>query len=214
MGCNDCPAPSSMTAISEVDCGVDFKQIQRLAFQRVGDTFDATAATPTDIKTLSAWQAKIAAVDSTKIVLTPFIGGDPVITPGTAITNGGGDNSTLNGAEELNGSNPSVFTAVFKSLPAKTIRELKALSCEGVNKLVVYFVAQGGRIIASEVTAGTPDVYTGMPVEGQVFISDRGNNGFGTKDTVAIQFSMTSGWSDTAEPVTPSFSALTDLLTA
>lgn len=211
MGCNDCPAPSSMTAIAEVDCGVDFKQIQRLAFQRVGDTFDATATTPTDIKALSSWQAKIAATDSTKIVLTPFIGGDPVIAAGAPITNGGGDNSTLNGVEELNGANPSVFTAVFKSLPAKTIRELKALSCE--KRLVVYLILQGGRIAGSEVTAGTPDVYTGIPVEGQVFVSDRNNNGFGTKDTVSIQFSMPEGWSDTAEVLTPNFSALVDLVT-
>ncbi len=208
--CN-CPASENLTSIAEVTCGIDFKQIQKLGFQRVGDSFDTTATAPTDIKVLSDWQTKIIATDNTKIVLTPFIGGDPVIAAGDAITDGGGDNSTLNGVEELNGSNPSVFTAVFKSLPAATIRELKALSCE--KNLVVYFITQGGKIVASEVTPGVPDVYTGIPVSGQIFVSDRNNNGFGTKDTISIQFSLPSGWSDTAEVITTNFAPLVDLVT-
>jgi hypothetical protein len=40
----------------------------------------------------------------TKIVLTPMIGGDAVIQAGEAITTGG-DNSTLNGVEEVEGVN-------------------------------------------------------------------------------------------------------------
>lgn len=214
MVCNDCPEASSLSAITEVSCGVDFKQIQRLAFQRVGNKFDkVTQTSPNDIKALSSWTTFLSASDSTKVVLTPFIGGNPVITPGTAITNGGGDNSTLNGTEELNGSNPSVFTAEFKSLPAQTIRELSKLSCEGTNKLMVYFILQGNRIAASEVSAGTPEIYTGVQIEGQVFISDRGNAGFGSKDIVTIQFSLSSGWSHTAEALTPDFNALTELVT-
>ena len=70
------------------------KQIQRLAFQRLGSQFDSAS---NGILTLAAWQAFMTASDNTKIVVTPLIGADPVIEAGEAIKNGGGDNSTLNG---------------------------------------------------------------------------------------------------------------------
>lgn len=209
MDCN-CPEPTTLTAIVAELCGVDLKQIQRLGFQRVGDVFDVGGLpTPFDIKELSAWQAKMTAVDSTKIVVTPLIGGDPIVEAGEAITNGGGDNSTLNGVEEIEGTNPSVFSCLFKSLSSKVEREIKALTCE--KSLVVYFFLQGGAIAALEVTPGTPDVYEGIPVSGQPFLSDRNVAGFGTKDTFNFRFSLPAGYSDKLVKIQPNFNPLTEL---
>lgn len=202
MDCN-CPALSALVAIVAENCGVDLKQIQRLGFQRAGDTFDGTALT--DIMDLSSWQTKIAAVDSTKIVLTPMISGDAIIEAGEAITNGGGDNSTLNGAEEIQGTNPSAFSCVFRSLSSTVEKQLKALICE--RNLVVYLFVQGGRIAVVKVAT---DIYKGFPIQ-SVFVSDRNNAGYGTLDSVSMRFSLAEGWSNDLVIVKPDFNPFTDI---
>lgn len=207
MDCN-CPAPTSLTTITTENCGVDLKQIQRLAFQRVGTGFDITGDT-TDIKLLADWQALMAAADDTKIVVTPLIGGDPIIEAGEAITTGGGDNSTLNGVEEVEGANPSDFSCIFKSLSSTVEKQMKALNCE--KNLVVYLFLQGGRIAAKEITVD--DKWDGFDVT-SVFTSDRNNAGFGTKDTVNHSFALTEGWSDDLVIIDSTeldFNPLTDL---
>lgn len=205
MDCN-CPAPTSLTEIVAELCGVDLKQIQKLAFQRTGDLFDNAGTPVTDILELSTWQAKMAATDDTKIVVTPLIGGDPTIDAGDAITTGGGDNSTLNGVEEVEGVNPATFSCIFKSLSSATEKALKALICE--KNLVVYFFLQGGRIAAKQITVDQS--YEGFQIS-SLFVSDRNNAGFGTKDTVDLSFSLTAGYSDDLVILKPNFNPLTEL---
>lgn len=202
MDCN-CPAPEALTEIGLITCAVNMNQIQRLAFQRIGDTFDGTT---TDILELADWQSKMTAADSTKIVVTPLIGGDPVIEAGEAITNGGGDNSTLNGAEEIEGVNPSSFSCTFKSLSSEVEKAMKALMCEP--NLRVYFFLQGGKIACVDIAA--PE-YEGFLLSGQPFVSDRNNAGYGTKDTVTMSFSLAEGWSNDLAIIEPNFNPLTDL---
>lgn len=207
MDCN-CPAPTALTPITTENCGVDLKQIQRLAFQRVGTGFDITGDT-TDIRLLADWQAFIAAADDTKIVVTPLIGGDPIIEAGEKITTGGNDNSTLNGAEEVEGAGPSEFSCIFKSLSAKVEKEMKALNCE--KNLVVYLFLQGGRLACVEITSD--DKWDGFDIS-SIFTSDRNNAGYGTKDTVSHSFNLTEGWSDDLlilDSTDLNFNPLTDL---
>jgi len=206
MDCN-CPESSALTDIVAENCVVNFGQIQKNAFQRAGDEFDvAGTPTPSDITLLSVWQAKTTAVDGEKIVITPFIGGDPVIEAGEAITVGGGDNSTLNGVVEVQGVNPSSFSCVFKGLSSKVESDMKKLICE--KNLVVYFFLQGGKIAAKNTGTGK---YQGFPIQ-SMFVSDRNNAGFGTSDTVTMTFSLAEGWSNDAEIITPAFNPLIDLV--
>ena len=185
MDCN-CPTPTSLTEIIAAACGVNLKQIQRLAFQRLGTQFVSATS---DISTLASWQALMTATDGTKMVVTPLIGADPIIDAGEAIKNGGGDNSTLNGVEEIDGVNPAAFSCIYKSLPSETEKSMKALICEG-QSLVVYFILQGGKIAAKQITVD--DVYEGFRIYAP-FVSDRSNAGFGTKDTVTMDFSIEEG---------------------
>lgn len=204
MDCN-CPAPTALTEMVAENCGVDLKQIQRVALQRIGNVFDTSATTPTDPTLLADWQALMVAVDDTKIVVTPLIGGEPTIEAGDAITNGGGDNSTLNGVEEVEGVNPSLFSAIFKSLSPENEKALKALMCE--KQLNVYFFLQGGRIAMKTITA---DQTTGF-VSRSIFISDRNNAGYGSKDTHSFRFNLVEGWSEDLIIIDPTFDPLTDL---
>jgi len=206
MDCN-CPQASALTDIVAEECAVNLNQIQKVAVQRAGFMFDvAGTPTPTSILLLSVWQALLAETDNSKVVLTPLIGGDPVIEAGEAITVGGGDNSTLNGVVEVQGVNPSSFSCVFKGLSATVEKAMKALICE--RNLVVYLFLQGGKIGASKVATGQ---YKGFPIQ-SMFVSDRSNAGFGTLDTVTMTFSLAQGWSNELEVVTPDFNPLTDLI--
>lgn len=205
MDCN-CPEPTALTTIIAEFCGVDLKQIQKLAFQRTQAIPSFTAAS---ILLLATWQALLTAADDTKIVVTPLIGGDPVIEAGDAITTGGGDNSTLNGVEEVEGVSPSGFSAVFKSLSPAAEKTMKALICE--KRLTVYLLLQGGRIACVQI--GDPATgFKGFEIQ-SFFLSDRNNAGFGTKDTNRISFALKEGWSEEMGFVKPTdFNPLTDLV--
>lgn len=205
MDCN-CPAPSALTEIPTQDCGVNLNQIQRVAFQRIGSQFGTNAQPAANsILELADWQALKAATDNTKIVITPLIGANPTIDPGDAITNGGGDNSTLNGVEEVEGVNPSSFSAEFKELSPEIEKAMKAIICE--KNLVVYFILQGGKIAAKTIDA---DNQTGFSIQSP-FVSDRGNQGFATKDTHTLTFSLTAGWSEDLVIIDPNFNPLTEI---
>lgn len=193
MECN-CPPATSLTDIPSQDCPINLKQIQRFGFQRGGNSFDNDeATTPLDITALADWQVLRTATDSTKIVVTPLISADPSITAGDAITTGGGDNSTLNGVEEVEGTNPASATATFKGLAPAIEKALKALVCEA--DLIVYFFLQGGRIAAKKIDETE---FTGFKAQ-SLFVSDRNNQGFATKDTNLLTFQLAAGWSEDLE---------------
>lgn len=203
-----CPPETAIGDILTQDCAVDFEQLQKYVFQRGGFMWDSAGTpVPYDITKKSDWALLKSATDSKKVVSTPLIGGDPIITAGEPILNGGGDNSTLNGVEELQGTNPSTFTGMFKSLSSEVKGSMVGLECE--DDLQVYFINQNDKIIANKVADGQ---YTGFPVQG-FHISDRTNGGFGTKDTFAVRFTLPARWDNNAVIVDPEtgFRPLKDL---
>jgi len=202
-----CPKATSLTTITAAACGLDLGQIQRMAFQRLGYQFDDTDDA-TNILKKAAWDALKIATDDTKVVITPMIGGDPIIDAGDAITSGGGDNSTLDGVEEVTGVNPGSFSCVFKSMAPANEREMKTLICEG--RMKVYFFLQGGKIACWEVVPGTAGDYQGFNAD-NVFLGDRNNAGFGAKDTNAFSFQLPAGYSNNLVILTPEFNPLTDI---
>lgn len=204
MNCS-CPNTNPLVSISASDCEIHLRQLQRVVFQRAGYEFDASATIPLDITDLAIWQALKTATDSTKVVSTPFIGSDPKIEAGEAITAGGGDNTTLNGIEEIMGSNPSKFSTVFYGLTPQQESDMKKLMCE--KNLVAFFINEEDKIIARKTGTGK---YKGIPIQ-SLFMSDRNNAGFGTKDTNTLRFSLKEGWSEDIELVTTTWSPLTEL---
>jgi len=200
-----CPAPDALTTIPQKMCDVNLKQIQRLAFQRTGNQFGTDATPANDIKVLADWQTLITDTTDKKIVITPLIASNPVIEAGDAITSGGGDNSTLNGVEELDGTNPSKFSTEFKGLSSEIEKAMKALKCE--TGMTVYMFLQGGKIAVAKIDDNNQK---GFEVQ-SLFVSDRNNAGFGTKDVHKLSFSLPAGWSEDLEIITPNFNPLVEL---
>ena len=195
----DCPLSTAISAITASDCGENFGQIQKVIVQRKGYIFDGTAGK--DIEVLADWQTVFAAIDATKAQITPYLS-SAIITGGEKITNGGGDNSTLNGEAELVGMNPSTFTSIMKSLTSAQIAELSSFNCE--KALVVYFVNESGKIIAKDLTGGS---YTGFTIS-SFFAGEKSNNGYATLDENPLDFTIKKGWSCEYAIITPAFDPL------
>lgn len=204
--CN-CPAPTALTTVPSANCPFDLGQIQKIGFQRSGFTFDSGAVIPTSPSVEADWNVLKTATDSTKVVFTPLIGGDPVIVAGEPISEGGGDNSTLNGVEIITGVNPAKFTAMFRSMTPEQEKAMKNLMCEP--SLVMYLVTGDQKIIVKKLTTAQKQ---GLGIQA-FFLGDRTNDGFGKKDSHKIQFSLPAGWSEDIEIITPEvgFNPLTDL---
>lgn len=215
MNCN-CPDDGILVEIPNENCPFDLKQIQRLAFATQGKVIWDSATgggagtgvpqVDSQVDTKADWEARRTAVDNSKIVVTPLIGGDPIIEAGDAITEGGGDNSTLNGVEDVTGVNPSKFSCNFKSIAPATEKALKAIMCKATE---VYFFLEGGRIACQQIEGGT--THKGFNVQ-SLFVSDRNNEGYGTKDKNDLSFSLASGWSENLVIVKPAdFNPLYDI---
>lgn len=208
-----CPRPTAIPTVGLFNCPINIGQIQRFIFQRQGWVFDSTD--DTDIKLLASWTPLIIATDDTKIISTPKMAGI-TIPAGEAKTEGGGDNSTIDGVELIVGVGPITVTGQMQGLPAKIRKQLKtALGPE--EDLVVYMINQYGHIICKNFDPANTAVtkYEGLPISGRVFVSDPSNDGFATVDKTTIRFSFSEGWADQLAIVSPTdFNAKTALFPA
>ena len=200
-----CPLGTALPDIPKFTCGESFGQIQKLAFQRLRGT-DGTANKFTAEKQITkkaSWDALLTVSDDTKIVVTPFLNA-PTAEAGAARTFGGG-NDSLGGIEEVVGSEPTPFTAVFRRLPQTIVKAMKELVCESqAHNLVVYLIDENGAVGA--LSGETEGDYMPVPVE-SLFIGDKTLGGFDAPDSNAIQFSFRPNWSDDLKVIACEFDA-------
>lgn len=200
-----CPLGTALPDIPKFTCGESFGQIQKLAFQRLRGTAGTankfTAEKP--IAKKASWDALLTAMDDTKIVVTPFLNA-PTAEAGAARTFGGG-NDSLGGIEEVVGSEPTPFTAVFRRLPQNIVKAMKELVCESqAHNLGVYLIDENGAVGA--LSGETEGDYMPVPVE-SLFIGDKTLGGFDAPDSNAIQFSFRPNWSDDLKVIACEFDA-------
>jgi hypothetical protein len=208
-----CPLATSLSDIPSSSCPENIGQIQRYWFVRKGQVIwdvvtpannvpaTITGQAPEDV---AGWNILFAAADDTKVIKSPLIGGDSTLTAGTTITQGGGDNSTLNGETLVNGINPTDGSARFDSLTADQIKEFRKLACEG-SGLEVYLISQEGKIWSKK----DGDLVTGFPCT-NVVLGTMNNAGFGTRDNNVLTFQLDFDWDEYKYAITPAdFNALT-----
>jgi hypothetical protein len=208
----DCPLPAALTAIPQPTCPFKMDQIVRLAFQRRQPIGTPAFTTLVLAQTLAEWTDYKAAVDSTKVVMSPIFTGF-VIPNSEALTTGGGDNSTFNGIREYNGEGAVTVTGVFKNLPPASKNALELLSQEslassvGVSNLTVFMWNRSGYGFANN-PSGT--IYQGIPVY-NFRVSTRGTEGFNAPDTVAFSFDLPGDWDAELVSFLPGFDPLTEI---
>jgi hypothetical protein len=200
-----CPLPAALTTVEKLSCRENFGQIQRVILQRSGFTFSAPTS---DIKLLASWTPLFAAVADTKIVSTPMLENFIIPKP-EAQTEGGGDNTTIDGVEIVLGAGAITAVGQIAEAPGSIIKSLKALMVEP--DLVAYFINQWGQIIGKALDPLAPaDEVTGFPIQA-LFVSDAGSEGLNTRDKADFRFALAYGWRDDAVVIKPSFNAKTAL---
>ena len=207
-----CPAAAAITTIPAVACGENFGQIQKVAFQRLRkadgtrNSFTSTAS----ILLKASWTALLAAVDGSKVVVSPYIEA-PTSEPGAARTFGGG-NETLGGVEEILGAEPTAFSAVLRRMPQNVIKIMKELMCESnAGNLGVYLFNDNGQIEALQ-DQTTATTYYPIPIR-SFFVSDKGHGGLENPDSNNMSWQFAPNYSDDLKIVTPTdFNPLTDLV--
>ena len=208
-----CPANTALTTIPAQGCAESFGQIQKVAFQRLSSAGTKNSFTTTnDIKLLASWTAKMAAADSTKIVVSPYIQA-PTTEPGAARTFGGG-NETLGGVEMVIGREPTSFSGVIRAVQQSIIKAMKELQCESIaDNLGVYLFDENGNICALQ-DSTTATTFYPIPIRA-LFIGDKSFGGLEAPDSNAISWSFLPNYSDQLAIVTPTdFNPLTDLVPA
>ncbi len=204
-----CPAATALTTIPAVTCAENFGQIQKVAFQRLTNSGTANGFNSTaKITALASWSALLAAANSTKIVVSPYIQA-PTSEAGAARTFGGG-NETLGGIQEIIGAEPTTFNAVLRSTPQATVKIMKELMCEAkAGNLGVYLFDENGMIEA--IKGASEHEYHPIPIRA-LFVSDKTHGGLEAPDSNAISWAFPANWSDDLAIVAPAdFNPLTDL---
>ena len=205
-----CPQSAALQTIPASGCPESFGQIQKVAFQRLSKDDGTKNAFTSDaaIGLKASWTALMAAADSTKVVISPYIQA-PTTEAGAARTFGGG-NETLGGVETIIGREPTAFTGVMRSVAQAVIKAMKSLQCEAINdNLGVYLFDENGNICA--VKGATDGTYYPIPIR-SLFVGDKSFGGLEEPDSNAIQWSFLPNYSDDLTIVSPTdFNPLTDL---
>lgn len=203
-----------MPDIPVSNCPESFRQIQKVAFQRLYKSTGEKNSFKTDagIEKKASWMPLLSADDDTKIVISPYIQA-PTAEAGAARTFGGG-NETLGGVEEIVGREPTPFTGVMRKLPQKIIKALKELQCESWgDNLGVYLFDENGAIGAIQ-DAKTATTHYPIPIR-SLFIGDKTLGGYEAPDSNNIQWAFLPNWSDDLAIIVPEdFNPLTDLKAA
>lgn len=197
-----CPRAAALPDIPDFACPETFGQIQKVAVQRLIND-DGTKNSIADPTLLASWTAPLAAEDSTKIIVTPYIQNPEAPAGGPRMFGGG--NETLGGVEEVVGTEPTPFTGVFRKIPQAAIKALKQLTCENVG---VYLFDENGAIGALLID-GT---HYPIPVR-SFFVEDKTLGGYDAPDSNGVQWNFLPNWSDDLVLVYPEdFNPLTDLV--
>lgn len=190
--------PSTLPPIPNMGCSVKYGQVQKIAFTKIGNSF----ASANPITDLASWAAFLAAEDSTKIVITPYVEA-PTSEGGDAKTFGGG-NDTLDGIAMVMGINPVKMTFALRHYPQHIVAALKILT--QIKDLGVYLFNGNGQVIALQ----DGGVYRPIPIR-SLFVGDLVLHGLTQPDRNTLSFSFKANYSDKLAVVKPDFNPINDL---
>ena len=186
-GC-DCGTPTTLETMVNPTCLEDIGQIQRGFLVKKGQViWDTTTplnnlpvSIASDLITEAAgWATLIALATDDKVVVTPLaLAYNSTITGGSALTVGGGDNSTPNGEIQHNGFNPADLVMQFGSMSKAQVKAMRSWGCDDVE---FYPINNSGKIIGRLDDSSGSNIVTGFPLI-NFRLGTKNNAGFGTTD--------------------------------
>lgn len=188
-----CPAPAAIVTIPAPTCPEDLGQVVRLILTRQGNEIAATEAAA---KLLSTYTPLLAAVDDTKIQVTPKLMEAVVIPMGEPIKEGGDDNSTPLGRAIVVGASTIQVEGMLRGVDSAVIAAMKQLGCESLD---IGLVNEFGQIAYHKNVDGS---LRGFPAHA-FFVGDKGNDGKNTQDKAKITWGFDAGWRDSMVLIKP-----------
>jgi hypothetical protein len=216
LACGICPPATELSDIPATVCGKGMGQIQRYLLLAAGKVI-WDSGTPANnvpvtivndlIEDKTGWDVLKTATDLTKVIRTPLIGGDSGITAGTELTEGGGDNSTLNGATLSNGTNPADGIARFDNLDKDQIKAFREIYCYfkavGSGSVEMYMISQDNTLWARK--SGV--LITGFPLQ-KFYLGAKGNAGLNSRDSNEMTFQLEADYDEYLTPIAVNFNIL------
>jgi len=174
-----CPPADALPDISLQQCPEKYGNINRFVIGRVsGGDF-------TDIADETEFDTRLAAVDATKIVLTPLLSESEF--PFSAILETAKDDNTSPFGEGFRTGEGSVtYTGLFKNIESSIKDELKELEC--YTDLAIAIVESNGGIGAIGQT-------TLIPIS-NYFVSTKSFGGIAETDNVQLSFTLRPNWDE------------------
>ncbi len=188
-----CPENEAIPTIPEPVCPEDLGQIVRIILTRQKNQVAASVATA---KLLATYTALLSAVDETKIQVTPKLLEAIVIPPGTAITEGGDDNSTPLGRQIVTGGATIIVEGLLRAVDSAVIEALKLFGCESLDLVLINEFGQYA------FHKNADNTLRGFPCHA-FFVGDKGNEGKNTQDKAPIRWGFDAGWRSKLVLVTP-----------
>lgn len=186
--------PTVLPNVPNMKCEIKFGQIQKVAFQRQGQSF-----TREEITTKAGWSAFLTSQTASKIVVTPFVEA-PTSDGGDERTFGSG-NQVLDGIEIIMGINPVKMTFALRHYPQIIIEALKHLA--QFRDLGVFFFTGDGRIIALKEN----NLYKAIPIR-SLFVGDLLFGGLTQPDRNQMSFYFKANYSDHLALIQPEFNPM------
>lgn len=200
MGLNaTCPLTGILTSVPETSCPIVYGQIQKLVLQPIQSTPTFTAQT---INLKATWDALLAETDETKVVATPMLM-NCIVPASELTTEGGNDNTTINGIRNVRGLNAVTATAQMSNISSATKTAVQALfsyskyPMPGLTHLWAYILLHDGRVVSNA-------DFTGIPVY-NLALTDPALEGYNKDNVFNFSWDMIGGWSDTIVATSTNF---------
>lgn len=208
----DCTSNVALPVIGAKRCGVNFGQLQVLAFVKIGDEPVAGESGSLFLKTnvgnKALWEAALAET-TPKVVLSPVLY-NPTVEAGDART-WGGENATPDGVEFQVGANATTLTAELRNVDPKVAAAMKELRCMAENgQLAMVMFDSDDEVIGAD----GETAIVAIPVR-SLFVSDRVMGNLTEPDYHNLTIGLAPDWSDALTAValdTPSVWRGMDLL--
>ena len=173
-----CPLAAAITDLVDLDCPTKFGQIGKIAFQQVGQPF-------VDITDQAEWITAIAAVDATKVQVTPTLHGQES-TPAEPVTVGGaGSNEVYDGTIEIVSDGIYQINFNIRNPSPAVLASLKEYECE-VSRLGIFM---GGR----DFVISNAD-QSAIPVSSLYVQESPSLNGNTDANIAQVQIVLDAGW--------------------
>lgn len=188
-----CPPGTYLGGIAPTDCPIKWDQTQKLVFGRKSaNRFPNAGAFISEAN----WQTLMSAMDDSRLVITPYLS-NLVIPPSEVLSQGGNDNTTIDGVREITGVGFVTVTAQLKNISSETANELRLIGTEsmiqpGVSNIIAYFLQTSNAVVWDKTQ--TLDKYEGFEIFNLV-LTDIGNEGLNTNTVYNLSFDMKGGWS-------------------